>query len=574
MLKKKRSNNLFERITQVFRKPQAQTCDVPLTLQEILGAEMTILETEEADLRMDLELQQMDEWGSLMIVCDNDQQKCMWDGSSNVTDRQIGYVYSMAFKQMLALAIQNFAALFPDGVHTVISDRLGLYLLALLSIDMANVDDEMSGFALSVVPGSRMSLQTCPKHQLPAFFLFMAFKSQLVTSKSVDKTFSLVEMKHCVYQLYIQCAALESISPRYADVIRLLQVCCTHVAQHAMYHQMTDWLYNRLQKFDTIHADDGNDQCAIHWQRGEKIGGGAFGSVFKCLNVLNGELMAMKEITLSSDEPPNDIMTEVRIMKRLRNDHIVSYLGCEVSKETHHMHIFMELVPGGSLSTLLLKFGAFHENTIVVYTRQILRGLFYLHSHGVIHRDIKCSNILVNDKGVIKLSDFGLSSEDCSTTGTSSGFNNVVGTPLFMAPEVIRGCAYSEASDVWALGCTVIEMATAQQPWFEREFSSPLAAMYHIAQSGTTPAIPDDLSDEAKSFIQLCHAIDPCQRGSIGNLLKHPFLDSTVMKGQSLIYGERQTSSVHNDFVSDDGTLSDHRDFLKSLSFCSDDVPA
>ena len=154
---------------------------------------------------------------------------------------------------------------------------------------------------------------------------------------------------------------------------------------------------------------------------------------------------------------------------------------------------------GGSLSDLIKKFGnSLPEHTIASYTRQILRGLRYLHRNNIIHRDIKGANILVGTEGRVKLADFG-----CSRRfGEHSRIKTMQGTPCWMAPEVIKQLGCGRAADIWSLGCTVVEMASSKPPW--SECTNVCAALYKISSTDELPEIPPSLSDTAVSFVTLC----------------------------------------------------------------------
>ena len=171
--------------------------------------------------------------------------------------------------------------------------------------------------------------------------------------------------------------------------------------------------------------------------------------------------MGAKQITLlkevSSDERHAHLAAlqeEIALMQSLSHVNIVSYWGTEVSAK--YLTIFMEYVPGGSIATMLKKFGPFNERLIRVYTAQVLSGLDYLHSHRIIHRDIKGANILVDHGGVCKLADFGASKR--LELITNAAEQSLRGTPYWMAPEVIKQEPYGRQADIWSVGCTVIEM--------------------------------------------------------------------------------------------------------------------
>eukprot|EP00736_Rhodelphis_marinus_P011032 Rmarinus@m.12533 len=177
---------------------------------------------------------------------------------------------------------------------------------------------------------------------------------------------------------------------------------------------------------------------------------------------------------------------------------------------------------GGSLAALVQKFGRFSESIIRRYTRQILDGLNYLHQHGIIHRDIKGGNILVDSNGIVKVADFGAAKQIQNVLTVTEGFKSLTGTPYWMAPEVIRQTGHGRQADIWSLGCTVIEMATGKPPW--SQFSTHVSAMFHIAMATEPPDIPDHLSDDAKDFLYLCLKRNPRERPNASKLLEHPFV--------------------------------------------------
>ena len=274
------------------------------------------------------------------------------------------------------------------------------------------------------------------------------------------------------------------------------------------------------------------------WTKGDCLGSGSFGTVYLGLNGETGELFAGKEVAMtkrtgeggearheeggidaSAAEAVEQLEQEVELLSRLQHPNIVRYVG--ISRESRALYIFLEYVPGGSIASLLSRFGAFEESVISVYTRQILIGLDYLHSQRCVHRDIKGGNILVEKSGRIKLADFGMAKSLVEQMADGGSFN---GSANWMAPEVIRqkGSGNHPAADVWSVGCTVIEMASGEHPW--GDCSGQVQAIFKIASTKELPRVPEQLSPAASEFVLMCLQRDPDARPDSETLLLHPFV--------------------------------------------------
>ncbi|CAI9118555.1 OLC1v1020142C2 [Oldenlandia corymbosa var. corymbosa] len=270
-----------------------------------------------------------------------------------------------------------------------------------------------------------------------------------------------------------------------------------------------------------------DDKPPIRWRRGELIGAGAFGRVHMGMDIDSGELIAVKEVSIAANSASKErtqvhireLEEEVNLLKNLSHPNIVRYLGTAREKES--LNIFLEFVPGGSISSLLGKFGSFPESVIRMYTKQLLLGLEYLHKNNIMHRDIKGANILVDNKGCIKLADFG-ASKKVVELATMTGAKSMKGTPYWMAPEVILQTGHTFSADIWSVGCTVIEMATGKPPWSQQY--QEVAALFHIGTTKSHPPIPEQLSAEAKDFLLKCLHKEPHLRPSASELLQHPFV--------------------------------------------------
>ncbi|KAF8380216.1 hypothetical protein HHK36_027698 [Tetracentron sinense] len=261
------------------------------------------------------------------------------------------------------------------------------------------------------------------------------------------------------------------------------------------------------------------------WKKGRLLGRGTFGHVYVGFNSESGEMCAMKEVTLFSDdakskESAKQLGQEISLLSRLRHQNIVQYYGSETVDDT--LYIYLEYVSGGSIYKLLQDYGQFGELAISIYTRQILSGLAYLHAKNTVHRDIKGANILVDPNGRVKLADFGMAKHISEQSGPLS----FKGSPYWMAPEVIKnsnGC--NLAVDIWSLGCTVLEMATTKPPWSQFE---EVPAMFKIGNSKELPAIPNHLSADGKDFVRQCLQRNPLHRPTAAQLLEHPFVTNAA----------------------------------------------
>eukprot|EP01103_Thecamoeba_quadrilineata_P019148 TRINITY_DN7637_c0_g1_i1.p1 TRINITY_DN7637_c0_g1~~TRINITY_DN7637_c0_g1_i1.p1 ORF type:complete len:453 (-),score=97.92 TRINITY_DN7637_c0_g1_i1:9-1367(-) len=261
----------------------------------------------------------------------------------------------------------------------------------------------------------------------------------------------------------------------------------------------------------------------IHWKKGGLIGHGSFGKVYLGLNTHSGELLAIKQINL--DESDNvgvsreveAIEREIAILRNLRHANIVRYYGTSCGNQK--LNIFLEYVPGGSIYSLLQKFGRFSEEVTSVYTRQILTGLEHLHSNQIMHRDVKGGNVLVDHSGTVKLADFGASRKLEGIISGNGVEKSLKGTVYWMAPEVIKQQDYGYEADIWSVGCTVIEMLTGRPPWAD-QYPDQVSALYLIASSNQIPPFPPVVSPYAKRFLSRCLTRDMKKRPSASDLLK------------------------------------------------------
>jgi serine/threonine protein kinase len=273
----------------------------------------------------------------------------------------------------------------------------------------------------------------------------------------------------------------------------------------------------------------------VRWQRGNMIGAGSYGKVYMGMNSDTGELFVIKQVVFhaqgvggvpnegksGNEEDVLQLEQEIALLATLQHEHIVQYFGTERNYVTNELSIFLEHMPGGSIADIVLKFGPLQEAVVKKYTREVLQGLKYLHGKGIIHRDIKGQNILVDNKGVCKLADFGASRY--LQTADSAANMSFKGTPVFMSPEVIMEQRYSRKSDIWSVGCTVVQMATGNPPF--SEFSNHIAALFHITSTTEPPPVPANISAEAQDFVLKCFERDLSKRPFVDALLRHSFIE-------------------------------------------------
>lgn len=254
------------------------------------------------------------------------------------------------------------------------------------------------------------------------------------------------------------------------------------------------------------------------WQKGDFLGSGSFGTVYEGFTD-DGFFFAVKEVSLLDQGTQGkqsilQLEQEISLLSRFQHENIVRYHGTD--SDDGKLYIFLELVTKGSLASLYQKYHL-RDSQVSAYTRQILNGLNYLHKQNVVHRDIKCANILVDVSGSVKLADFGL-----AKATTLNDVKSCKGTAFWMAPEVVnrKNPGYGLAADIWSLGCTVLEMLTRQIPYSHLE---GMQALFRIGR-GEPPPIPDSLSSDAQDFILKCLEVNPDKRPTAAQLLDHPFL--------------------------------------------------
>ncbi|CUG92008.1 protein kinase, putative [Bodo saltans] len=255
------------------------------------------------------------------------------------------------------------------------------------------------------------------------------------------------------------------------------------------------------------------------------LGQGGFGTVYKAWDEEEGRHVACKEVKLVETKTAiHELYKEYRVLTTLEHPNIVKVLGFVVHQG--HGRIFMEWVPSGSVQSVLQETKRGLRETIVRrYVREALQGLVYLHSRGIVHRDVKPGNMLLASDGTVKLTDFGTSrtlehAAETVQTGT------VVGTVPYLAPECVRG-TYSAASDVWALGCTALHMITGKAPWAgeARDNVSLIFKLGNLTDPTVVTGLVAGVEQAAlHDFISSAMTLDRHHRPTAAALLSHPFL--------------------------------------------------
>ncbi|KAF2728366.1 Pkinase-domain-containing protein [Polyplosphaeria fusca] len=251
------------------------------------------------------------------------------------------------------------------------------------------------------------------------------------------------------------------------------------------------------------------------FEKKECVGGGSFGKVYKGVDRRTGKPVAIKVIDVeNAEDEVDDIVSEISILSDLKSEYVTSYYGSFLHGS--NIWIVMEYCSGGSVADLM-KGGDLAEGEIAILLRELLLALVYVHEDNKIHRDIKAANILVQANGQVKLADFGVSSQ---LTGTITKKNTFVGTPFWMAPEVIKQSGYDYKADIWSLGITAIEMAKGEPPYSDIH---PMKVLFLIPKN-PAPVLSGDFSADFKDFVATALRKDPNVRPPAKLLLRHPFI--------------------------------------------------
>eukprot|EP00158_Paraphelidium_tribonemae_P005404 Partr_v1_DN27319_c2_g1_i3_m46011 putative serine threonine kinase len=248
----------------------------------------------------------------------------------------------------------------------------------------------------------------------------------------------------------------------------------------------------------------------------DKLGEGSYGAVYKAMHIESSVVVALKIVPIENDL--DDIIKEINVMNGCNNDAIVRYYGSFFKND--HLWMFIEFCPAGSVSDIMKLMQEYmREPEVAAICKSVLKGLEYLHERKKIHRDIKAGNILLSLKGEAKLADFGVAGQLSDTVAKR---NTVIGTPFWMAPEIIQEVGYGVEADIWSLGITCIEMAEGKPPLYNIH---PMRAIF-IIPTKPPPTLEGaaNFSADFNGFIARCLTKNPANRPQASQLLNDPFI--------------------------------------------------
>uniref|UniRef100_A0A915AFV1 non-specific serine/threonine protein kinase n=1 Tax=Parascaris univalens TaxID=6257 RepID=A0A915AFV1_PARUN len=260
----------------------------------------------------------------------------------------------------------------------------------------------------------------------------------------------------------------------------------------------------------------------------EKIGVGASGRVYTARDKSTGQIVAVKRMAFKSQPKKELLLTEIKVMQKYKHQNLVNYIDSYLV-EADDLWVVMDYLEGGNLTDVVVK-TELDEGQIAAILKECLQALHFLHSHSIIHRDIKSDNVLLGMQGAVKLTDFGF----CAQIQPGTKRATMVGTPYWMAPEIVNKTKYSYKVDIWSLGIMALEMLDGEPPYLHE---TPLKAIYLIAQNGK-PEVKkrDALSPAFNNFLDRCLCVRQEDRADTDELLQHPFIQKAKPLSSLIAY--------------------------------------
>ncbi|KAL0235914.1 hypothetical protein GEMRC1_002496 [Eukaryota sp. GEM-RC1] len=273
--------------------------------------------------------------------------------------------------------------------------------------------------------------------------------------------------------------------------------------------------------------NNANRSDNYRYLKGRVLGSGTSGVVYECLDVVSGRFIACKEVMFTSKSSEASALKEVTMLSSIKHPNIVRCFGFKV--HANKLMIFQELL-NQTLKNVVVNFEQFPIGLVKNYGKQIAQALDYLHNEKkTVHRDVKLVNIFVSNDGIIKLGDFGSATlSKTLKTDNTSGLDTLIGTPCFMAPEVLLQKSYGRKADVFSFGAVLYGMANqGHPPWAEKlaQKSNLISFLYDIAHTVESPQMPKSFDTKLISLLERCFERDPVDRPSIRQILSDPFFD-------------------------------------------------
>ncbi|KAJ8764382.1 hypothetical protein K2173_006122 [Erythroxylum novogranatense] len=274
----------------------------------------------------------------------------------------------------------------------------------------------------------------------------------------------------------------------------------------------------------------------MEWVRGETIGCGSTSTVSLAMPKRGSDrCMAVKSCSAWDSAL---VVNEKVVLNELGScPHIIKSFGgsCSVENGERFYNLLLEYAPGGSLANRVTG-GCLPESDVKRYTRAILKGLSHIHAKGFVHCDIKLHNLLLSNNGEVKIADFGLAKRVGEKQSKEKQRRpEIRGTPLYMSPESVNENEYETPGDIWALGCSVVEMITGKPAWNCKPETNVAALLIRIGVGDELPTIPQDMSEHGKDFLSKCFVKDPRKRWTAEMLLDHPFVSTTTRSNESSV---------------------------------------